>query len=174
MRNGGRNMSWFIWKVSQTILISCFPPRNVPENFNEAKFIGFSCYTTCVIWLSYLPIWFGSDIKVMWCNVITATIKLNLITPLRWLPLASAYPSQPTSLWLSTSPPSSTSSSSSLTRMTGASSPPPLKTWDVTLGGARAMPRQKFPTMEARRWRLWVSTTAPQFKVQRSKQRWIP
>ena len=38
--------------------------RNVPENFNEAKFIGFSCYTTCVIWLSYLPIWFGSDIKV--------------------------------------------------------------------------------------------------------------
>ena len=38
--------------------------RNVPENFNEAKFIGFSCYTTCVIWLSYIPIWFGSDIQV--------------------------------------------------------------------------------------------------------------
>ena len=44
--------------------ITKFIVRNVPENFNEAKFIGFSCYTTCVIWLSYLPIWFGSDIKV--------------------------------------------------------------------------------------------------------------
>ena len=44
--------------------ITKLSPRNVPENFNEAKFIGFSCYTTCVIWLSYLPIWFGSDIKV--------------------------------------------------------------------------------------------------------------
>ncbi len=38
--------------------------RNVPENFNEAKFIGFSCYTICVIWVSYVPIWFGSEIQV--------------------------------------------------------------------------------------------------------------
>lgn len=25
--------------------------RKVPENFNETKFIGFTCYTTCIIWL---------------------------------------------------------------------------------------------------------------------------
>ena len=24
--------------------------RKVPENFNETKFIGFTCYTTCIIW----------------------------------------------------------------------------------------------------------------------------
>eukprot|EP00090_Calanus_glacialis_P014753 TRINITY_DN23618_c0_g1_i1.p1 TRINITY_DN23618_c0_g1~~TRINITY_DN23618_c0_g1_i1.p1 ORF type:complete len:691 (-),score=130.24 TRINITY_DN23618_c0_g1_i1:169-2037(-) len=55
--------------------------RNVPENFNEAKFIGFSCYTTCVIWLSYLPIWFGSDIKVIAtciCLSLSAYVTLAL------------------------------------------------------------------------------------------------
>jgi uncharacterized membrane protein len=44
--------------------------RNVPENFNEAKYIGFSCYTTCVIWLSYIPIWFGSDIQVQYLRTV--------------------------------------------------------------------------------------------------------
>ena len=50
--------------MTPSLKLKLFFSRNVPENFNEAKFIGFSCYTTCVIWLSYLPIWFGSDIKV--------------------------------------------------------------------------------------------------------------
>lgn len=39
--------------------------RSVPENFNEAKFIGFAMYTTCVIWLAFLPIYFGSESKVL-------------------------------------------------------------------------------------------------------------
>uniref|UniRef100_A0A914W7D8 G-protein coupled receptors family 3 profile domain-containing protein n=1 Tax=Plectus sambesii TaxID=2011161 RepID=A0A914W7D8_9BILA len=34
--------------------------RKVPENFNEAKFIGFTMYTTCIIWLSFVPIYFGT------------------------------------------------------------------------------------------------------------------
>lgn len=38
--------------------------RNVPENFNEAKFIGFAMYTTCVIWVAFVPIYFGSESKV--------------------------------------------------------------------------------------------------------------
>jgi hypothetical protein len=38
--------------------------RNVPENFNEAKFIGFAMYTTCVIWIAFVPIYFGSETKV--------------------------------------------------------------------------------------------------------------
>lgn len=38
--------------------------RNVPENFNEAKFIGFAMYTTCVIWIAFIPIYFGSNSKV--------------------------------------------------------------------------------------------------------------
>ena len=32
----------------------------VPENFNEAKFIGFTMYTTCIIWMAFVPIYFGT------------------------------------------------------------------------------------------------------------------
>lgn len=39
--------------------------RNFPENFNEAKFIGFSMYTTCVIWIAFIPLYFGSGYKVI-------------------------------------------------------------------------------------------------------------
>nr|KAF6335204.1 glutamate metabotropic receptor 2 [Pipistrellus kuhlii] len=40
--------------------------RKCPENFNEAKFIGFTMYTTCIIWLAFLPIFYvtASDYRV--------------------------------------------------------------------------------------------------------------
>lgn len=34
--------------------------RRIPENFNESKFIGFAMYTTCIIWLAFVPIYFGT------------------------------------------------------------------------------------------------------------------
>ncbi|CAM1291850.1 GRM1 (predicted) [Pycnogonum litorale] len=56
--------------------------RNVPENFNEAKFIGFTMYTTCVIWIAFLPIYFGSDTKVITmclCVSLSAIVTLVLL-----------------------------------------------------------------------------------------------
>ncbi|CAN8017907.1 unnamed protein product, partial [Ixodes persulcatus] len=35
--------------------------RNVPENFNEAKMIGFAMYATVVIWIAYLAVYCGSE-----------------------------------------------------------------------------------------------------------------
>ncbi|KAL8613951.1 hypothetical protein ACOMHN_023187 [Nucella lapillus] len=46
--------------------------RNLPENFNEAKFIGFTMYTTCVIWLGFFPIYFGGQ------NYQEATLSISI------------------------------------------------------------------------------------------------
>ncbi|XP_075688648.1 LOW QUALITY PROTEIN: metabotropic glutamate receptor 2-like [Rhinoderma darwinii] len=35
--------------------VYAFKTRKYPENFNEAKCIGFTMYTTCIIWLAFLP-----------------------------------------------------------------------------------------------------------------------
>ncbi|KAJ8257902.1 hypothetical protein GJAV_G00190960 [Gymnothorax javanicus] len=46
--------------------VYAFKTRKCPENFNEAKFIGFTMYTTCIIWLAFQPIFFvtASDYRV--------------------------------------------------------------------------------------------------------------
>lgn len=51
--------------------------RNVPTGFNEAQYIGFSMYTTCVIWLAFLPIFITnpSDLPQ---RIMTTSICLSL------------------------------------------------------------------------------------------------
>lgn len=56
--------------------------RNLPENFNEAKFIGFTMYTTCVIWCGFFAIYFGSENKVLTMSVsisLSASVALVLL-----------------------------------------------------------------------------------------------
>ncbi|KAG7256899.1 hypothetical protein CRUP_011084 [Coryphaenoides rupestris] len=43
-----------------TCTIYAIKTRGVPENFNEAKPIGFTMYTTCIVWLAFIPIFFGT------------------------------------------------------------------------------------------------------------------
>jgi metabotropic X receptor len=38
--------------------------RKIPEAFNESKYIGFSMYTTCVVWLAFIPIYLATASKV--------------------------------------------------------------------------------------------------------------
>jgi len=40
--------------------------RKIPQNFNEAKCIAFTMYSTCIVWLAFITIYFGasSDFKV--------------------------------------------------------------------------------------------------------------
>ncbi len=63
---------WFLISLCYDVflIVTCtvyaVRTRKVPENFNEAKFIGFTMYTTCIIWLAFVPIYFGtgSDFQV--------------------------------------------------------------------------------------------------------------
>ena len=53
--------------------------RNMPENFNEAKFIGFCMYTTCAIWGSFVPIYYNSESRMTtlsFCISCSATAAL--------------------------------------------------------------------------------------------------
>ena len=40
------------YNVLLVLICTCYAirTRKVPENFNETKFIGFTCYTTCILW----------------------------------------------------------------------------------------------------------------------------
>lgn len=54
--------------------------RNVPENFNETKFVGFAIYTTCVIWTAFFPIYYGSEMQIITkCLCISLSSIMTLI-----------------------------------------------------------------------------------------------
>ncbi len=38
--------------------------RKIPEAFNESKYIGFTMYTTCIIWLAFVPIYFSTASQI--------------------------------------------------------------------------------------------------------------
>ena len=50
---------------SMLLIILCtyyaFKTRKIPENFNETKYIGFTMYATCIIWLAFVPIYFATQ-----------------------------------------------------------------------------------------------------------------
>nr|AYV89288.1 metabotropic glutamate receptor 8-like isoform X1 [Tetranychus evansi] len=50
--------------------------RKIPEAFNESKYIGFTMYTTCVIWVAFIPIYFTTrqDITL---NITTLSYSIN-------------------------------------------------------------------------------------------------
>ncbi|XP_017469484.1 PREDICTED: metabotropic glutamate receptor-like [Rhagoletis zephyria] len=60
-----QDMSFLFSQLYNMILITictiyAIKTRKIPENFNESKFIGLTMYTTCIIWLAFIPIYFGT------------------------------------------------------------------------------------------------------------------
>lgn len=55
------------------LVISCtlyaIKTRHIPENFNEAKHIGFAMYSICIIWLAFIMIFFGVRTSEYWFRV---------------------------------------------------------------------------------------------------------
>ncbi|KAM9534244.1 metabotropic glutamate receptor 7 isoform 5-T6 [Guaruba guarouba] len=63
-----------------TCTVYAIKTRGVPENFNEAKPIGFTMYTTCIVWLAFIPIFFGTaqSAEKLYIQTTTLTISMNL------------------------------------------------------------------------------------------------
>ncbi|KAH0545837.1 metabotropic glutamate receptor 7-like isoform X1 [Cotesia glomerata] len=63
-----------------------FKTRKIPANFNEAKYIGFTMYSTCIVWLAFVPIYFSTynDYTIQiasmcMCINISATVVLGCL-----------------------------------------------------------------------------------------------
>ncbi|XP_032230983.2 metabotropic glutamate receptor 3 isoform X2 [Nematostella vectensis] len=57
-----------------------FRTRKTPANFNEARYIGFAMYTTCVIWLALLPVQIGVNDKDYKTLTLSINVTLNATT----------------------------------------------------------------------------------------------
>ncbi|XP_047991498.1 metabotropic glutamate receptor 6-like [Leguminivora glycinivorella] len=66
--------------------------RKIPEAFNESKHIGFTMYTTCVIWLAFVPLYFGTASHVaLRVTTIAVTISLSASVTLACLFAPKVY-----------------------------------------------------------------------------------
>ncbi|XP_029470625.1 metabotropic glutamate receptor 6-like [Rhinatrema bivittatum] len=63
-----------------TCTVYAIKARGVPETFNEAKPIGFTMYTTCIIWLAFVPIFFGTaqSAEKIYIQTVTLTVSMSL------------------------------------------------------------------------------------------------
>uniref|UniRef100_A0A8C4YXE5 Glutamate receptor, metabotropic 6b n=1 Tax=Gadus morhua TaxID=8049 RepID=A0A8C4YXE5_GADMO len=72
-------LSWSI-VLMITCTVYAIKSRGVPETFNEAKPIGFTMYTTCIVWLAFVPIFFGTaqSTEKMFIQTTTLTVSMSL------------------------------------------------------------------------------------------------
>lgn len=60
--------------------------RNVPENFNEAKMIGFAMYSTVVIWVAYIAVYIGNEDNRELALCLAISISSLIVLVLLFLP----------------------------------------------------------------------------------------
>ena len=67
---------------NMVLIVMCtvyaFKTRKIPENYNEAKYIAFTMYSTCIVWLAFIPIFFGTknDFKVDYTFIQTFILQI--------------------------------------------------------------------------------------------------
>ena len=83
---GGNYMIGFTYPIILVIVCTIYAilTRKIPEAFNESKYIGFTMYTTCIIWLAFVPIYFSTayDIKLRiatMCYTISLSATVSLV-----------------------------------------------------------------------------------------------
>lgn len=72
----------FIFLLILLCTLYALKTRNVPENFNETKFVAFSMYTTIVIWVAFFPIYYGSEFKILTeclCISLSSTMTMTFL-----------------------------------------------------------------------------------------------
>ncbi|UMM13023.1 hypothetical protein L5515_001507 [Caenorhabditis briggsae] len=72
---------WDFFLISLCTLYA-FKTRNLPENFNEAKFIGFTMYCTVVVWIAFLVLHMGTTHKALVMSFsysLSASVALALL-----------------------------------------------------------------------------------------------
>nr|XP_049578306.1 metabotropic glutamate receptor 8-like isoform X1 [Syngnathus scovelli]XP_049578307.1 metabotropic glutamate receptor 8-like isoform X1 [Syngnathus scovelli] len=61
-----------------TCTVYAVKTRGVPETFNEARPIGLAMYTTCIVWLAFIPVFFGTARSAERMYIQTATLSVSL------------------------------------------------------------------------------------------------
>ncbi|CAD6184781.1 unnamed protein product [Caenorhabditis auriculariae] len=72
---------WDFFLISLCTLYA-FKTRNLPENFNEAKFIGFTMYCTVVVWIAFMVLHMGTTHKALVMSFsysLSASVALALL-----------------------------------------------------------------------------------------------
>lgn len=77
-------MAPFVWNFLLILFctVYAFKTRNLPENFNEAKFIGFTLYCTLVVWGAFVVLYFNAVNKALTMSYtfsISGSIALALL-----------------------------------------------------------------------------------------------
>ncbi|XP_042905031.1 metabotropic glutamate receptor 3 isoform X1 [Parasteatoda tepidariorum] len=93
---GFDSLSVFIGLLYNMILIVlctvyAYKTRNLPENFNESKCISFTMYSSCIVWLAFVPIYYSAKEYKVQSTILCMCVSLSGTITLACLFLPKIY-----------------------------------------------------------------------------------